>query len=120
MSEEGGNGGTIPPKDTRFKPGQSGNPGGLAKGTRNRLNASFLNALADDFHAHGKDTIERARLEDPVGYVKVLAGLMPKQVEATQPLDDLNDEQLTAAIAFLRSRLADGVGAGINPPTRTQ
>lgn len=28
-----GNGGTTPPKHTRFKPGQSGNPGGRPKGS---------------------------------------------------------------------------------------
>jgi hypothetical protein len=31
--EQGGNGGTIPPPEHRFKPGQSGNPKGRPKGS---------------------------------------------------------------------------------------
>ena len=95
-----------------FKPGQSGNPGGLAVGTRNRLNASFLNAIADDFKVHGKEAIAAAREKDPMGYVKALCALQPKQIEQTAPLDDLNDAELLAAIALLRSQLTGASGAG--------
>lgn len=96
----------------RFAPGQSGNPGGKPKAARNRLTARFLNDLADDFEEHGKTAIVRAREDDPMGYVKAIAALMPKQVEQTQPLEDLGDAELVAAIAWLRSRLADPAGAG--------
>lgn len=106
---------------TRYKPGQSGNPGGKPKGARNRLTVAFLNALADDFEAHGKQAIIDARLEDPMGYVKAIGALMPKQVEQTQPLDDLTDAELVAGIALLRSRLAGGAGAGSDtPPSPSQ
>lgn len=91
----------VPP----FQTGQSGNPGGKPKAARNRLTARFLNDLADDFEAHGKKAIIEAREKDPMGYVKAIAALMPKQVEQTQPLDDLTDAELLAGIAFLRSRL---------------
>lgn len=102
----------LPPIETRFKPGQSGNPGGRAKGARVRLQGAFLNALADDFDNHGKRAIERCREEDPVAYVRAVAQLMPKQVEQHNPLDDLNDADLLDAIAFLRARLAEAAGAG--------
>ena len=95
-----------------FPPGQSGNPGGKAVGARNRLNARFLNDLADDFQEHGKAAIVEARQKDPMGYVKAIVALMPKQIEQTQPLDDLNDAELLAAIALLRSRVAQDAGAG--------
>ena len=36
-SPEAGNGGVIPPKETRFKPGQSGNPKGRPKGAETSL-----------------------------------------------------------------------------------
>lgn len=98
-----------------WKPGESGNPGGRPVAARNKLQGAFVNALAADFELHGKDAIERARIEDPIGYVKVVASLMPKQVEETKPLDDLSDAELTAAIALLRSRLADAHGAGAGP-----
>lgn len=106
----------LPPVETRFKPGQSGNPGGKPKNARNQLQVTFLNALAKDFDAHGASAIERARIEDPVGYMKVCASLMPKQVEQLQPLDDLTDAELVAGIALLRARLTGGAGEGSEPP----
>lgn len=101
-----------PPEHSRFKPGQSGNPGGKPVNTRNKLNADFLNKLADDFQKHGKEAIEAAREKDPMGYVKALCALQPKQIEQTRPLDDLTDAELVAGIALLRSRLAGGTGEG--------
>lgn len=100
-----------------FKPGESGNPGGKPKHARNRLQNAFLIRLADDFDEHGKDAIEAAREKDPVGYIKAIASLMPKQVEETKPLDDLTDAELIAGIALLRARLVGASGEGSNPPT---
>lgn len=105
----------LPPIETRFKPGQSGNPGGLAKGTRNKLNASFLNALAKDFQEHGEDAIRMCREENPAAYVKVLAALLPKEIEIKRPLEDFEDDELIAAVGALQSFLAareDEAGAG--------
>jgi hypothetical protein len=102
----------LPPVEKRFKPGQSGNPGGKPKNARNRLTTAFLNALANDFDAHGVKAIQDARSEDPVKYMQIVATLMPKQIEQTQPLDDVSDAELLAGIALLRSRLAEGAGTG--------
>ncbi len=121
MSDEKKAGGLHPPPvEHRFKPGQSGNPGGKAVGVRNSLTARFLHILHADFEEHGKSAIEACREQDPARYVQIVSALLPKQVEQTQPLDDLNDEQLTAAIGFLRSRLAGEAGAGTPAPPRTQ
>ena len=105
-----------------YKKGQSGNPGGKPIGARTRLNARFLNALADDFHEHGEEAIQLAREKDPMGYVKAIVALMPKQIENTQPLEDVTDAELLAGIALLRSRLAESAGAGAGEagePTQT-
>ncbi len=96
----------------RFKPSVSGNPGGKPVGARNRIQGAFLNALADHFDKYGKRAIERACEDDPLGYVKAVAGLMPKQFEQTQPLEDLTDEQIIAGIALLRSGLTQSAGNG--------
>lgn len=95
-----------------WQPGQSGNPGGKPKGARNRIQGAFLNALADDFDAHGRAALEAARQKDPMGYIKAVASLMPRQVEESKPLDDVTDAELVAGIALLRSRLAETAGDG--------
>ncbi len=107
-------------KATRFKPGQSGNPGGRPVGTRLKITALFLNKLAEDFETHGKSAIVRAREEDPVGYMKVVAGLLPKQVEQTKPMDDLTDAELVAGIALLRARLTGAAGDGAGEAAELQ
>lgn len=99
-----------------FPPGVSGNPGGRPVAARTRLTAHYLNALADDFAAHGKKAIVEAREKDPVGYIKVIAALMPKQIEQSTPLEDVSDAELLAGIAMLRARLTDGSGAGAQSP----
>lgn len=109
-----------PPKDKQFSPGQSGNPGGKPKHARNRLQGAFLNVLAEDFDKHGKKAIVACREKDPMGYVKAVASLMPKQFEQTEPLEDLTDAELTAGIALLRARLTGGTGAGTEPPSEPQ
>ena len=94
---------------TRFKPGTSPNPGGKPVGARNRLQADFLNALVEDFSAHGKEAVRRCREEKPDVYIRIIASLMPKELEIKRPLDNLTDEELDAAIVLLREKL--GVAA---------
>ena len=60
-------------QDTRFKPGQSGNPAGRPKGARNKVTENLLEALASDFEAHGKEVIEKVRAEKPHDYLKIVA-----------------------------------------------
>jgi hypothetical protein len=90
---------------TRFTPGVSGNPGGKPVNARNALTASFLKALAADFEAHGAEAIESARTDDPVGYVRVVASLLPKEFVVERPLEGLSDDELAAAIGDIRARL---------------
>lgn len=101
-----------PPIDKQFAPGQSGNPGGKPVGARNRITGDFLKKLADDFEAHGKVAIETARTEDPVGYIRVVASLLPKEFRIERPTEGLSDDELTGAIDELRSRFARVEGAG--------
>ena len=55
--------------------------GGRARGAKNRLSHAFLTALAEDFEQHGIEALKIARIERPVEYIKVVAGLMPKEFE---------------------------------------
>ena len=74
--------------------------------TRDRLTMRFLQVLAQDFEANGKQAIEAARIEDPVSYVKTVASLLPKQVEAADPMGDMTDDELADACAVLRAQIA--------------
>jgi hypothetical protein len=88
-----------------FRRGQSGNPGGKPEGARNRLQASFLYALAEDFDTYGEAAIEAARKKDPMGYVRCVAALMPQKVDMNGPLEDWRDEELAQALAYIRSHI---------------
>jgi hypothetical protein len=80
--------------------------GGRPVGSRNRLQAGFMYALSEDFAKYGKGAIEHARRIDPMGYIKTIANLMPKQFEQTTPLEELSDAELLAAISLIRSKLS--------------
>ena len=93
----------------RFKPGQSGNPGGKPLRARNRLSGAFLNELADDFDQHGRAAILACREQSPARYLAIIASLLPKELrlEHDRPLSGCTDEELTSMLDLVRSRLEE-------------
>jgi uncharacterized protein DUF5681 len=65
----------------QFQPGQSGNPAGRPRGSRNKLSECFLKALADDFDTDGIAVIESLRKDRPHEYLKIVAAVLPKQMQ---------------------------------------
>ena len=105
-------------KPQLFKPGQSGNPAGRTKGSRNKLGEDFIAALHADFRAHGVQVLETVRTQKPDQYLKVVASLLPKQIEVKEgAFDGVSDEDLAALVAAARSALGvvDGGGKGKVP-----
>ena len=66
----------------QFKPGQpSGNPRGRPLGSRNKLSEDFVADLHESWKRLGKATIETVAWTDPSTYLRVVAGLVPKDIE---------------------------------------
>ena len=95
-------------------PGQVLNPAGRPKGSRNKLGEAFIKAMHADFEQHGEKVIETVRTEKPDQYLKVIASILPKELNVnTSALGDMSDDELAAVFASLRSladTFADQVG----------
>lgn len=99
--------GDQPAKDTKFKPGNNANPRGRPKGSRNKLGEDFLSALQADFSDHGKAAIKTVREERPHEYLKVVASILPKEVNVTtNAVTEMSDDELASALAALESLVA--------------
>src|SRR5262245_1023193 len=87
---------------TQFKPGQSGNPAGRPKGSRNKPSEEFFQDLYDVWQVFGKPALETMAMLYPVEFVRLVASLMPKEPEATitpVAMERMSDAQLDALIA---------------------
>jgi Family of unknown function (DUF5681) len=93
---------TVPKQLTPWQPGQSGNPKGRPKGARNRLGTQFLEALEADFNQFGPQAIALVREKRPDAYIRVVAGLLPKEA-------NINVEANEAFVELWR-RISDGLG----------
>ena len=72
----------MPRSDTQFRPGQSGNPAGRPKGSRNKINERTLELLrALTKGQDGADSLKGLRDDDPTAFWRIVAGLLPKQAE---------------------------------------
>lgn len=92
-----------------WKKGESGNTEGRGRANRDKLSRSFMLALSTDFELNGVDAINRVRKSDPASYLRVIASLVPKELEIKNLDENLTDEQLTDVIATLRSAISSGL-----------
>src|SRR5262249_4273694 len=85
-----------------WQPGQSGNPAGRMRGSRNRLSEEVICALLRDFRKHGEKAIAKVRREQPGVYLRCLTLLIPREhrIEQSNMIKNLSDEQLETLIAY--------------------
>ena len=98
-----------------WKPGQSGNPAGRPKGSRGKLAEAFIADLYESWQENGKAAIKKVLDERPHEYLKIVASLMPRQVELKEAaFDDLSSEDIAVLVSLARSALPlpDGSGEG--------
>ena len=95
-------------QDTRFKPGQSGNPAGRPKGSRNKFTEAFFKLLAADYESHGKEAIEKVRQKHPVQYLRLIVSVLPKRREkpAALPAERLTNEELDHLVSDTKQLFA--------------
>jgi hypothetical protein len=87
---------------TQFKRGHPSG-GGRRKGSRDKIATSLLEGIAKDFGQHGEEAIKICRIERPTEYLKIVASLLPKELEAT--ID--GNVEVTHQIEHIRRTIID-------------
>jgi hypothetical protein len=90
-----------------FQPGESGNPAGRPKGSRNKFNELFLVDFIAAWEHHGTEALSRTAAESPGVFVRVAASLLPRHFKMEHDFADMTDEQLDRYISQLNAAIAD-------------
>lgn len=97
---------------SRFLTGNNGGPG-RPKGSRNKLTEHFVADVYADWQEHGAQAIADVREKSPTDYLKVVAGVITKDVAITvRDYDDLTDDELAEQFAAAAARLSPGHALG--------
>ena len=76
------------------------------RGSRNKLGENCIEALFWDWLEHGTSVIETVRQERPADYLKLVAGLIPRQIEIPcGAIYDVCDDELAALIEAAREAI---------------
>ena len=78
-------------KTGRFLAGNIG--GGRKPGSRNKLSEAFIADVQASWEKHGAEVLERVVREDPGTYLRIIAGLMPKDIRLDVSVDPVGFAQ---------------------------
>ena len=102
----------APDRDDKghFIIGYKGGPG-RPVGARNKLGEAFIQALHESFVAQGADAIQRVIDDKPEQYLKVIASLLPKDVNLNVNNEiEMTDDELRERIRALSETIAPFLG----------
>ena len=78
-------------------------------GSRAKLGEAFVADLYADWQKHGPVTITKVRETRPADYLKLIASILPKDVNMNvSPFEHMTDAELEALIARLLAERDDG------------
>jgi hypothetical protein len=93
------------PGTGRFLAGNTG--GGRQRGSRNKLAEAFITDLHEEWEKRGKGCLERVARDDPVQFMKVVASILPRELDQTLTVDFNAGASFLEAFRLARRQIAD-------------
>jgi hypothetical protein len=90
----------------RFVSGNNG--GGRPKGSRNKLTTEFIDDLYAKWQEHGPEVLERVIRDDPAAFMRTVAQILPKEIDAN--VNAGSDFDGMESIAEILQKVSDEVG----------
>jgi hypothetical protein len=90
----------------RFVSGNNG--GGRPKGSRNKLTTEFVDDLYAKWQQHGPEVLERVIRDDPAAFMRTVAQILPKEIDAN--VNAGSDFDGMESIAEILQKVANEVG----------